>query len=563
MTDIFLDVGIVLALASALAIIARAINQPLLVGYILAGIIAGAIGLFQADTSQQTLHLLAVFGTTFLLFLVGLELRLSDVRIYGPLALIVGVGQIVATAAIGFLLALLLNFQATTAFYIAIALTFSSTVIIVKLLTDRRDLDSLYGKMTVGLLLVQDAVAIIALLLVTSLGSGGSILSFLETLIRGFILVGLVVFLNKTFLPWLFTKAGRSIEILFITSISWAVIIATLAASLGLSVEIGAFLAGIALANLPQEQQIAARVRPVRDLFVVFFFVLLGVGLTFGNITSLIFPIVVISFFVLIGKPLIVMLIVGRLGFRKRTAFMTAITVAQISEFSLILIALGSSLGKIDKKIVDLTTAVALITILGSSYLITHGTSLYKKLSKYLDLIERKDKIEQIQSDEKEYNDHVVLIGAGRLGWEVVKELQKQKKEILVVEFNPHIIAALKEEGINYLFGDITDPDIFESAAISKADLVISTVFDQGDTNEFLSTIKNLADRPLVFVTAPDHESAVRFYRQGADYVIIPRVLSGHHVAHLLTSEKLADIKKGETREEHLKELRATINQFT
>jgi len=564
MPQIFLDIGVVLALASILGIFAHKLKQPILIGYIFAGILAGFFGFFNQDSSRHLLDFLAVFGITFLLFLVGLELRFSEIRTYGFVALATGIGQIIFTSLIGFGLILLLGFSTTEAFYIALALTFSSTIIIVKLLTEKRDLDSLYGKITVGFLLVQDAVAILALILVTAVGSGGlSPGSFLFVIFKALLLAGAVLVASKTVVPFFVSKANHSLEVLFVSSVTWAVLISALALYLGLSIEIGAFLAGVSLANLKEESQIASRIRPLRDLFLVFFFVLLGLSLTFSNILALGFPILALSLFILIGNPLIVMVIMGFLGFRKRTAFLASVTVAQISEFSLVLVALGKSVGDLDQNVVDMVTAIGLLTILGSSYLVMYSSSIYRKIDKYLSIFERKKPVEQIKFDEKEFTDHVVLIGAGRLGWEILKQLQKQDFKTLVVEFNPTIAAVLRDREIDFLFGDISDPDIFEGAALNKAKLIISTVFDSGDTSELLHNLGSLEKKPLIFVTGADRESALKFYELGADYVIVPRILSGHQVAHLLTAEKLASFEEGKLRNEHMEDLREDINPFS
>ncbi len=459
---------------------------------------------------------------------------------------------------------LVLGFGSTQAFYIAIALTFSSTIIVIKLLTEKRDLDSLYGRITIGFLLVQDAVAILALILVSAISSGNvSVGAFGFVLLKGILLLLLIIGFSKTLIPYLFHKAAKSLEILFILSIAWMLLISSLSLFLGLSVEIGAFLAGVSLANLREEQQIRSRIRPLRDLFIVFFFILLGLGFTFQNVLAEIVPIILLSAFILLGNPLIVLTIMGLLGFRKRTSFMASVTVAQISEFSLILVALGASVGHLDQSIVDTVTAVGLITILSSSYMIHNSNKLYKILSPWLNLFERKNSLEDIEIEKKDFSDHAVLIGSGRLGYEVLKQLKKQNFTTLVVDFNPSMISYLKEEKIDFLFGDITDPDIMENAQVERAKIVISTVFDPQDTLELLNSIKILSKKPLVMVTAAEREWAMKFYRAGADYVIVPRVLSGHQVAHLLTEKKLEEIKEGFLKEEHLQELREAMEKLS
>lgn len=257
------------------------------------------------------------------------------------------------------------------------------------------------------------------------------------------------------------------------------------------------------------------------------------------------------------------MILMGLLGFRKRTSFMASVTVAQISEFSLILIALGVNTGQLPDRIVGLVTAVGLITILGSSYMILYSSKIYMILSPWLNVFQRKNTLEGLETEKKDFSDHTVLVGSGRLGYEILKQLKKQEFKVLVVDFNPSIISYLKEQKTDFLFGDITDPEIMENAQVSKAKLVISTVFDPTDTIELLNSMKTLNKKPIVIVTAAEREWAVKFYQAGADYVIVPRILSGHQVAHLLTDKKLEEIQEGALKDEHLEELKETMKKLS
>lgn len=558
MTEIFLSIGFILLLATAFALVAKRFNQPLLVGYIAAGTFVGSLGLFHSEGAKEFLDFLATFGIAFLLFLVGLELRFSDIKTYGKIALFTGIGQVIFTTVVGFVLLKLIGFSTVSSIYISIALAFSSTIIVVKLLTEKRDLDSLYGKISVGFLLVQDAVAIVALVLVSAMSRQSlSVVSFLGVFFNAFLLVGALLLLNRFLIPTLISKASKSIEILFVLSVGWAILMASLAATLGLSFEIGAFLAGISLANLKEEHQIASKVRPLRDLFIVFFFLVLGLNLTFGSLLGVLLPAIFLSLFILIGNPLILLLILGRLGFRKRTAFFTSLTVAQISEFSLILVTLGLKAGDLSQEVVNLVTAVALITIVGSSYMILHNRKLYKVFEKYLNFFESENPLEEVKFDQTDFNNHVILVGAGRLGSEILKRLVDRGEEVVVVDFNPNMVSTLKDKGHKVLFGDITDPEIVEAVRFDKAKFVISTIFDPEETSQLLKEVKAEHLKVPIIVTAATVEWAKHFYQKGADYVVIPRVLSGQQMASMLTSQrKIEEIFSGETRREHMEELR-------
>ncbi len=559
--DSLLALGIVVALAAFFGAWATFFRLPLIIAYIIAGLILGPL-LFKNST-DQTFALLRDLGLSFLLFLVGLEIKTAELKQYGRQSIIASTVQIFATAALAFGFSLLLGFSAIASFYIAVAITFSSTVIVVKLLSEKRDLDSLYGKLTVSMLLLQDLAAIFLLILIPALGARGefSASSFVITIIVGTVLVSLIYLLSRKVLPYIFERVARNLELLFLTSIAWLFLVAAVSAKLNFSLEIGAFLAGLGLASLKQEHQIAARIRPLRDFFIVIFFIMLGSQIIVNFELSTLWQALVLTVFVLLVKPSVVLVTLGRLGFKRRTAFMTGVSLAQLSEFSLIILFLGFKTGVISAHVVSVLTLTALLTIGISSYALVFATKIYRRLEHYLRPLELKET--QLEKNIKsELEDHVVLIGCDRLGWEVLKQLKKQDKKVLVVDFNPTIINALKEQGIEYLFGDITDPEIWEQANIARAEIVISTVFDPTDSEELLSNLKGVSPKPIVFVTAAEREWAVKLYHRGADYVIVPRILSGHQVAHLLTYQKLTEIKEGKLKEDHLEELRESLEKL-
>lgn len=559
--DALLALGIVIALAAFFGAWATFFRLPLIIAYILTGLILGPF-LFKssADTSFA---LMRDLGLSFLLFLVGLEIKTSEFKEFSGKALIAGFLQIFGTAFVGYFLAILLGFSALASFYIAVALAFSSTVIVVKILSEKRDLDSLYGKLTVAILLLQDLAAIILLILLPALGSKGdfNVSSFFITIAVGSILVSLIYLLSRKVLPYLFERVAVNLELLFLTSIAWVLLIAAISAKLNFSLEIGAFLAGLGLASLKQEHQIAARVRPLRDFFIVIFFIILGSQIVVTFQFKILFEALLLSAFVLMIKPLIVLVSLARLGFKRRTAFLSGVSLAQISEFSLIILFLAYKQHVVSSETVSVLTLTALITFGVSSYLLVYATKIYRSVEKYLRFVEVKEVFAE-KNVKTELEDHVVLIGCDRLGWEVLKQLKKQGKKVLVVDFNPTIINSLKEAQVDFLFGDVTDPEIWEEANIEKAVLIISTIFDPDDTEELLHNLKDSGSKPIVFVTAAEREWAVKFYRHGADYVIVPRVLSGHQVAHLLTAQKLSAIREGEMKKDHLEELHASLEKI-
>jgi voltage-gated potassium channel Kch len=392
---------------------------------------------------------------------------------------------------------------------------------------------------------------------VASLGKGGGaeVGEFAQTAMAGVFLVGLILFLNRFVLQSAFDLLAKNTEVLFLASISWALIFSALSVYLGFSIEIGAFLAGLGLATLREEQQIAAWIRPLRNLFIILFFLSLGLKLSIATIISILGVVIVLSIFVLVGNPFIVMVMMGILGFRRRTAFHVAATSAQISEFSLIFVALGSRLELVGERLVNVTTAVALVTIVFSTYLIIYTSKIYRILAPYLKIFQRKTLSEISIHGEKEFSNHVVLVGAGSLGQNILKTLRKKGYEVVVVDFNPNIVKTLEKAQIPVIYGDISDTEIFERALGRNPKLIISTIFSQEGNDFLLLEVKNLSRKVPLVVTTSLSSHALDYYKRGASYVIIPRILSSNLVEKFLFAKDLEGLREGTLRKDHLEEL--------
>lgn len=555
MSSIFVDVALILSLTAIFAAIFGRFRQPLLLAYLLVGILAASSGAFGQLTKGPTLDFMAELGIAFALFLIGLELKFSSIKQIGRAAVAIGLGQVTFTTLIGFFISRFIGFSVTEAAFIAVALTFSSTIIVIKMLEQKRDLDSLYGKIAIGFLIVQDFFAVGALIFVASIGKGGGAGEFITTAVSGIALVGVILFLNKYILQNVFDRLAKNTEVLFLGSISWALIFAAVSATLGFSIEIGAFLAGLGLASLREKQQIASWIRPLRNLFIILFFLSLGLKLSLTTIISLAGLVTVLSLFVLVGNPLIVITIMGLMGFRARTAFLVATSTAQISEFSLIFVLLGNKLGLIGEKVVNTTIAVALVTIVLSTYLMMHSSKIYRRISSFLKIFQRKNLTEKLIEEDREFSDHIVLVGMGRLGTNILQSLRKRGRDVVVVDFDPDVVKKLDNLQIPVLYGDISDPEIFEKAMGKNPQLIISTVFDPEDTDTILEEAKKLPRKIPVVVTSPTINEALNYYKKEAAYVIIPRVLSSFLVEKYLIGNNLEALKKGELRREHIEQI--------
>lgn len=551
MGNFFLELTILVGIASLLSIVFRFLKQPPILAYILAGVIIGPFGDLQLQ-NKEALQTLGQLGVTLLLFMVGLELRIKELRSIGKVALATGMAQIVFTSLIGYFISLQLGFSPIASLYLSIALAFSSTIVIVKLLSDKKDLNSLYGKISVGFLLVQDFFAIIVLILLSgfSTDAGISLGGFSWVLLKGLLMFGTVLLLSVTILPKIITKIAHSSEILFLFSIAWALTVSALVSSeaVGFSIEIGGFLAGLALANSTENYQIVAKVRGLRDFFITIFFITIGMGMAFANFSQILIPAILLSFFVLIGNPIIVMIIMGVMGYKRRTSFLAGLTVAQISEFSLILVFLGNRLGHVEASIISLTTMVGAITFTFSTYMIMNGNYLYRKLNKYLVIFEKKNTKEGNMHQDKEglnLKDHVVLIGANRTGKSILEALEDEREKVVVVDFDPDVVSELKKKGVKSIFGDIVDTDIQERVGLDKAKLVISTVSDIEDNLLLLQSMNKQTDgKKKIIVLAQEANEARQLYKAGANYVVLPHLAGGRHVAKIIKENNLDRLER-------------------
>lgn len=559
MNTIFLEITVVIAIAAAFGMLAKWLKQPTILGYIATGLIVGPLGLMRLD-NIEVLEAMAHIGITLLLFLVGMEMRLRELRFVGKPAVLTGIGQVVFTSVIGLFIAKALGYAFVPALYIAVALTFSSTIIVVKLLTEKNALDTLYGKIVVGFLLVQDFVALFALIMLSSLEAGMSIyslpvMSLLMTFLRGALLFITAMALGKYVIPRILQVVAHSQEVLFLASLAWGMGVAALVTvpQIGFSVEIGGFLAGVSLAGSIEHFQITSKVKSLRDFFIVMFFVTLGSRIILSNISEIWFPTLILSVFVLIGNPLIVMLIMGGLGYKSRTSFLASVTVAQISEFSLILVALGATLGHIDESVVSMVTAVGIITITLSSYMILSGEKLHAKFKRFLKVFEFNPRDLEDTAPAHEMQDHVVLVGAHRMGHSILHSLENLHGEFLVVDFNPDIVKMLLDRGIRTIYGDINDPEIQDKAGLKKARTVISTPHLYEDSLTLLEYMKAVNPKAKVILTAETEYEAVNLYSENADYVMLPHYIGGLQLAKLLQADRsLAMLEEMKGRDLHV-----------
>lgn len=539
MESIFFEITIIICLTAVLAIVFRLLKQPVLLAYILAGIIIGPFGKLQLHNAE-TLQAMGEFGVALLLFILGLEFKLKELKSVGKQALLIGLFQICITWALGFGIALSIGFTIIVSLLVGLSLAFSSTIAIVSILSDKREINSLHGKITVGILLVQDIAAIVLLVFLPKLHDITDVSSYagllLPVMVKAIVLTGVIFFLSKIILPKILHGIASSIDILFLFSLAWVLGVAALTSSslIGFPIAIGGFLAGVSLANATESLQIAAKVRTLRDFFLIIFFVTLGMQMSFDFVLDNFFPLVVVILFVMVIKPFIVLVLVGLFGYKKRTAFLAAITTGQISEFSLIVVFLGLKLGYISPEVSSFMAVVSMVTFITSTYVMTHSKKIYPYIDRYIGFVEKSHALEKKTEPIK---DHIVLIGARGIGESILKAAQEGKEDVLVVDFNPDVIAILKEKGIKHVFGDISDLEIQESASVHHAKLIISTVPEKESNLLLIDGFKRKKGEGILIAIADNRHDAKALYKKGADYVVLPDVIGGVHIAQLIKDD--------------------------
>jgi Kef-type K+ transport system membrane component KefB len=540
-------VALLLALAAGIGLVGTLLRQPLIVSFIAVGLVAGPSALDVVQSDAQ-ISLLSQLGIAVLLFLVGIKLDVKLVRSLGVVSVMTGLGQVVFTAFFGYLIGLALGLGHVTSLYVAIALTFSSTIIIVKLLSDKREIDALHGQIALGFLIVQDLVVVIAMIALSAIGIGNSDAghgggSVTMVLVSGLAMVAAVVLFVRYAANPLTARLARAPELLVIFALALAAVFAAIGDAVGLGKEVGGLMAGVALASSPYRETIAARLAPLRDFLLLFFFIALGATLDLSLLGAHVAGAIVFSLFVLIGNPLIVLAIMGAMGYRKRTGFLAGLTVAQISEFSLIFVAMGVSLGHVTEDALGLVTMVGLVTIAASTYMITYSHHLYALFEPLLGVFERRGSPREA-SDAGVHGAaryRVLLFGLGRYGTAIGLRLKKRGIRVLGVDFNPQAVSRWRSLGLEADFGDASDPEFVAELPLRGAEWMVSTVpihptgLSHEDTRRTLIQSARSAGFTGRIAVASHHRSDAEILSDtGVDLVLEPFQDAADRAAELL-----------------------------
>jgi Kef-type K+ transport system membrane component KefB/voltage-gated potassium channel Kch len=530
----FYEIAVLILVAALVGLAGLVLRQPLIVAFIAVGILAGpdVLGLV---SRADYIGIMAEMSIAVLLFLVGLKLDLKLVRTLGPVALATGLGQVTFTAVFGFLICLAMGIDWVASLYVAIALTFSSTIIIVKLLSDKREIDSLHGRIALGFLIVQDIVVVLAMVALSAIGVGmttdagsGDIAS---VFVGGALMIVFVALFIRFVANPLLGRIARSPELLVVFAVGWAASLAALGDWLGFGMELGGLLAGVSLASTQFRDAIGSRLASLRDFFLLFFFVSLGAGLDLSQLGEQAGRALVLSLFVLIGNPLIVLVIMGYMGYQKRTGFLAGLTVAQISEFSLIFMAMGVTIGHVSQTYMGLVTLVGLVTIALSTYMITYSHYLYDLVEHWLRPFERRFPFREAAAAAADASGahQIIVFGLGRYGRAISRGLIERGHTVLGVDFDPEAVTAWQQAGYDGLYGDATDPEFLGHLPLASARVLISTVpsvaWGLSDTDPRLALLHALREQSycgkIAVAMRTDYDEEL-LRQGGADIVLSP-----------------------------------------
>lgn len=535
--DPFVDIAFILLVSALAGLVGSKLRQPLVVVFVVVGVVVGpsVLGLV---TPGEELELLAELGVALLLFVVGLKLDLHVVRRLGPVAVVAGSIQVTVVTVAGFALALALGLDVVASLYVGMGLAFSSTIIVVKLLSDRREIDDLHGRLAVGILIVQDLVVVFVMIVVTTTGERtGSLAGALATVaVRSAVLLGVLAMLMRWALVPLLHALARNPDLPLLFSIAWAVSLAAAGELVGIGTEVGAFLAGFSLASTPYRDALGSRLVTVRDFLLLFFFIDLGSRLDLGEASQELVTAVALSAFVLVAKPLVIALLLQAQRYPSRVSIETGLTLAQISEFSLILGALGLSLGHIDEETITLLTLVALVTITASSYLVLNSEAVARALGGALERFDRD--AEHVDFEDGAEPPDVVVLGLGRFGDGIVEGLRERGLDVLGVDFDPITLSRWAEKGVGVLYGDAEDPHLPEILPLPHLGWIVSTIRRTDANLALLAALHHRGFQGTVVVAAHHLADVERLREAGADHVLLPYQSAAKEVVELVAPSR-------------------------
>lgn len=525
MDSLFAQLSAVLGIAALISIVMRLLRQPLIIGYILTGLLAGP-SFLNIIKNHGDFATFSQIGITLLLFIVGLGLNMSLIKSTGKPAFLVFFVNLIVLVGVGLGLGRFFGFNPIESLLMGVGLVFSSTIVVVKMLVDNREQNRLHGRLVIGVLLVEDLAAT-ALLIFLAATKGGSDVGIIPLLCRGLSLAGGLVLLSWFVFPKVAKFFAKSQEFLFGFALAWAFLVAFLFDAAGFSIEVGALFAGVSLAALPYAQEISTRLKPLRDFFLLLFFISMGEHLTFDGISSAIIPALCCALVVTFIKPLSVANSLGAIKYTKQTSFKVSAHLSQISEFSIVMIALAYSEGLVGAQVVNTVTLTTLITIATSTYLMEYDGAIFRHMQQLLPIIERKI----VNAEAGKTPDYkMVLFGYRRGGHEFVRTFRSLKKPYVVVDYNPEIVETLENQHIPVIYGDATDYELLGEIGLKNAELVVSVMPGTSNNLELLHYLKLHNPNCIFICHANDYDDAAMYYDEGVTYVMLPHFIGSERM---------------------------------
>ncbi len=551
------ELGIILVFATLLAFIGRFFRQPIILSYIVAGLIIGPLGLNLITHTE--IPLISELGIAFLLFTVGVETDFSKLKKVGPVVVLGGFFQVFLTAAISYAAAAFMGFDFVASVYVGMILAFSSTMIVIKMLSDRGEINTLHGRLLVGFLLVQDFLVILALPLLANFSSVLDPAFFGSILLKGAGLFAVAVLLRKYVFPKLVEVGSSSDELMYLGGVSVCFVFIFVAFLLNFSPVVGAFLAGISLSPLAYHVEAKQKIRGLRDFFVTVFFVSLGLQITlFFSPEALPFLVAVIfllCFVVFIAKPLIFAFINLYAGYGGRTAVIVGLSLAQISEFSFILAAQGFNAGVLSQEFYSVLVLFTAVSMAITPYLINNIEKIYRLFSfafRHTGKLEFSKKLDELENlpETSSLKNHVVVVGGGVLGSGIIETLRRSQN-LVVVDHNPEVVFEKIGQGVNTVYGNIENDEIWRKINLRHCRLLVMTIPDAEKAVKLVERVKRLNPQVTVFARAKRNSDALSLYRAKADFVVLPEVIGGNvfikNVANFLETGKVFNIANLET----------------
>ncbi|WP_017215008.1 cation:proton antiporter [Leptospira noguchii] len=536
------DIALSIIFATFFSHIARITKQPLILGYVAGGLLLGPNLGFSLVINEESIELISEIGLILLLFIIGLEIDLKELARMGKSMFVLGIVQFVFCVLFGLLFFKWILAGSTGRFdllYFAIALAISSTMIVVKLLHDKFEVSTIAGRLTIGVLVLQDIWAIIFMGVQPNL-QNPQILKIAGSLGIGLVLICVSFLISRFFLSKLFHAAASKPELILITSIAWCFLLCGFAEKAGLSKEMGALIAGVSIAAFPYGADVIAKLSGIRDFFITLFFVALGMKIPIPSVQILSISLIAVVF-VIFSRVITVATPVYLSGKGLRAGIVTGLNLAQISEFSLVILSLGMGYGHISKELESTVLTSMILASVVSTYIILFNDPISRFILKILNIIGLKEKEDEEDQTESHITGQskrdIVILGYFRIAQGLLEGIEREKPEwlnrILIVDFNPVFRQSLEAKGIRWAYGDLANPETLHHLGIEEAKYVICTISDmilKGTTSRrLLESLKVICHRtqPSIILTTDDVQEAEILVKSGAAHVIVPGRISG------------------------------------